>query len=108
MARARRARSEGFAELTSARRTKQTERDQIKIETAPQAGDADLLDVMPLINHDANLPEDLERKLYDAFQLQVRYNRTRHEVTLTSHDPPRWLPQPLTGPTRKDTIWPQR
>jgi hypothetical protein len=28
------------------------------------------------------LPESLERKLYDAFHLKVRYNRTRHEATI--------------------------
>lgn len=29
----------------------------------------------------ATLPEALQRSLYDAFQLQVRYHRPRHEVT---------------------------
>jgi site-specific DNA recombinase len=28
------------------------------------------------------LPEALQRSLYDAFQLQVRYHRPRHEVTI--------------------------
>jgi hypothetical protein len=28
------------------------------------------------------LPEQLQRQLYDAFQLQVRYNRPRHEATI--------------------------
>ncbi|WP_222721677.1 hypothetical protein, partial [Actinomadura sp. HBU206391] len=28
------------------------------------------------------LPEALERRLYDAFHLKIRYNRTRHEATL--------------------------
>jgi hypothetical protein len=28
------------------------------------------------------LPEHLRRSLYDAFQLQVRYHRPRHEVTI--------------------------
>ena len=30
----------------------------------------------------AALPEALQRSLYDAFQLQVRYHRPRHEVTI--------------------------
>ncbi len=30
----------------------------------------------------AGLPEHLQRSLYDAFQLQVRYHRPRHEVTI--------------------------
>jgi hypothetical protein len=28
------------------------------------------------------LPESLERQLYDAFHLNVRYNRARHEATI--------------------------
>ena len=30
----------------------------------------------------AGLPEHLQRSLYDAFQLQVRYHRPRHEATI--------------------------
>ena len=72
-----------FAELTAARHTKQSELDQINVD-APQAGDdADLLDQIPQLQADlTELPDGLERKLYDAFHLKVRYNRTRHEATI--------------------------
>jgi hypothetical protein len=72
-----------FAELTTARRTKQSELDQINIDTPPAGDDADLLDQIPRLQADlTELPEGLERKLYDAFHLKVRYNRTRHEATI--------------------------
>ncbi|MGI5223760.1 recombinase family protein [Actinoallomurus sp. CA-142502] len=72
-----------FAELTTERRTKQSELDQINID-APTAGDAaDLLDQISRLRVDlTELPEGLERKLYDAFHLKVLYNRTRHEATI--------------------------
>ncbi|MGH3375682.1 MAG: hypothetical protein ACRDP6_13165 [Actinoallomurus sp.] len=72
-----------FAELTITRRTKQSELDQIKIDAPPAGDDADLLDQIPQAQADmTELPESLERELYDAFHLKVRYNRPRHEATI--------------------------
>jgi site-specific DNA recombinase len=72
-----------FAELTITRRAKQSELDQIKIDTPPSGDDADLLDQTPQLQADmTELPESLERQLYDAFHLDVRYNRARHEATI--------------------------
>jgi site-specific DNA recombinase len=72
-----------FGELTAAQRTKQAELDQLNAHT-PQAGDdADLLDHIPHLAYGPiELPEELERRLYDAFHLKIRYNRARHEATI--------------------------
>ncbi|GAA4100707.1 recombinase family protein [Actinomadura miaoliensis] len=71
-----------FAELTAARRTKQAELDQLNTDTPPAGDDADLLDLIPQLPLElSDLPEDLERRLYDAFHLEIRYNRPRHEAT---------------------------
>jgi hypothetical protein len=46
-------------------------------------GDPRLLDRLPLIQADVGrLPEDVERELFDGFQLQVRYHQPTHRVTL--------------------------
>ncbi|WP_412521346.1 hypothetical protein [Actinomadura madurae] len=71
-----------FAELTATRRAKQAELDQLNADTSPGGDDADLLDLIPHLPLNlSELSEDLERRLFDAFQLQIRYNRTRHEAT---------------------------
>jgi hypothetical protein len=36
----------------------------------------------PMCAAPCRAPEHLQRSLYDAFQLQVRYHRPRHEVTI--------------------------
>jgi site-specific DNA recombinase len=45
--------------------------------------DPGLLDRLPLIEADlARLPEDIERELFDAFQLQIRYHQPTRRITL--------------------------
>ena len=71
-----------FAELSTTRRTRQAEVDRLNTDTPPAGDDVDLLDLIPQLPPNlSELPENLERQLYDAFQLQIRYNRTRHEAT---------------------------
>jgi site-specific DNA recombinase len=49
----------------------------------PGSPDPGLLAALPQLPlRLAGLPEHLRRSLYDAFQLQVRYHRPRHEVTI--------------------------
>src|SRR5262249_47799557 len=49
----------------------------------PGSPDPGLLAVLPQLPlRLAGLPEHLQRGLYDAFQLQIRYHRPRHEVTI--------------------------
>jgi hypothetical protein len=51
--------------------------------TGPRAGNADLLDHLPQIELCLpHAPIDLQRGLYDAFNLKIIYNRERHEATL--------------------------
>jgi hypothetical protein len=45
--------------------------------------DPHLLDRLPIIETDlGRLPEDIERELFDGFQLQVRYHQPTRRVTL--------------------------
>jgi hypothetical protein len=45
--------------------------------------DPHLLDRLPIIETDlGRLPEDIERELFDGFQLQVRYHQPPRRVTL--------------------------
>ncbi|GLY80589.1 hypothetical protein Airi01_088560 [Actinoallomurus iriomotensis] len=82
-----------FAELATARRTKQSQLDQINAYVPLASDDGDLLDHIPQLQCDlTELPEDLERKLYDAFQLKIRYNRASHEVVLQVAIGGRWKP----------------
>src|SRR5262249_57225870 len=47
------------------------------------AADPDLLDQLPQLQlHLARAPHDLQRALYDAFDLTITYNRERHQATL--------------------------
>jgi site-specific DNA recombinase len=49
----------------------------------PGSPDPGLLAALPQLPlRLAGLPEHLQRGLYDAFQLQVRYHRPRHEVAI--------------------------
>ena len=73
-----------FTELVAEHRAKAAELAQLA-EHQDQPGPPDLgllaaLSQLPL--RLAGLPEHLQRGLYDAFQLQVRYHRPRHEVTI--------------------------
>jgi hypothetical protein len=50
---------------------------------APTGGDPALLDALPVLPVDlARVPEELQRRLYDAFQLQITYHRPQRELTL--------------------------
>jgi hypothetical protein len=50
---------------------------------APSMSDPHLLDRLPIIETDlGRLPEDIERELFDGFQLQVRYHQPTRRVTL--------------------------
>jgi hypothetical protein len=43
----------------------------------------DLVDELPTVEVDLlQLPEDRQRRLFDAFQLELRYNRHLHQLTL--------------------------
>jgi hypothetical protein len=49
----------------------------------PTGGDPGLLDALPVLPIDlARVPEGLQRRLFDAFQLDVTYDRSREELTL--------------------------
>ncbi|GLY85982.1 hypothetical protein Airi02_039110 [Actinoallomurus iriomotensis] len=72
-----------FAELTTARSARPSELDRINTYVPLVGHDSSVLDPLSRVQCDlTELPEDLERRLYDAFQLKIRYNRTRHEVAL--------------------------
>jgi site-specific DNA recombinase len=50
--------------------------------TAPR-GDPALLDGLPILDADfSELPAELQRELFDCFQLQVRYHQPSRRVTL--------------------------
>jgi site-specific DNA recombinase len=50
---------------------------------APSLSDPRLLDRVPIIEADlGRMPEDIERELFDGFQLQVRYHQPTRRVTL--------------------------
>ena len=58
-----------------------------QLDSQPQpepVADPSLLDELPLIEVKrlAELPQDIQRGLYDAFHLEVRYNRTEHAATI--------------------------
>lgn len=49
----------------------------------PTADRAALLAVLPATDQDLTaLPEDVQRQLYNAFHLQIRYSRPQHRVTI--------------------------
>ena len=73
-----------FAELAAEHRARTEELAQLKAATPGHIpNDPDLLTGVPQLPLALGvLPEALQRSLYDAFQLQVRYHRPRHEVTI--------------------------
>ncbi|UWZ39766.1 hypothetical protein Drose_17005 [Dactylosporangium roseum] len=55
----------------------------VRKEKAAAPVDLDLLDVLPQGRVDLNrLPEEQQRRIYDAFHLELRYNAHRREVTI--------------------------
>ena len=75
---------EHLTELAAEHRGRTEELAQLKAATPGHiANDPDLLARVPQLPLVLGaLPEALQRSLYDAFQLQVRYHRPRHEVTI--------------------------
>jgi hypothetical protein len=63
---------------------------QSQLDTLPQPGAQsahkqapDLLAQLPLVRTSvSSAPPELQRRLYDAYRLKIRYNRARHAVTL--------------------------
>jgi hypothetical protein len=73
-----------FAELSRQRKLRQQELDTLTHHAPdPVQQDSALLDRLPLLGSALpHAPEELRRGLYEALQLQVRYNRVSNEVTL--------------------------
>jgi site-specific DNA recombinase len=73
-----------FTELVAEHRGKTGELAQLAAhQSHPGPPDPGLLAALPQVPlRLAGLPEHLQRSLFDAFQLQVRYHRPRHEVTI--------------------------
>jgi site-specific DNA recombinase len=80
----RRAIQRRFTELVAEHCAKTDELAQLADDRADSGSpDPGLLAALPQLPlRLAGLPEHLQRGLYDAFQLQVRYHRPRHEVTI--------------------------
>ncbi|WP_165970464.1 recombinase family protein [Actinomadura sp. 6K520] len=72
-----------FAELETQRRTKLAELHTQDAEPPPNEHHTELLDRLPHLQaHLAELPEHLQRHLYDAFHLQIRYHPNEHAITI--------------------------
>jgi site-specific DNA recombinase len=76
---------ERFAELGRQQQALQTQVDALGQPNAqhaqPQA--TDLLDQLPLLTTElGTMPPALQRRLYDAYRLKIRYSRARHAITL--------------------------
>jgi hypothetical protein len=73
-----------FAQITAQRRSVTTRLAELDKQDHDQAGgNAALLDLLPQAAIDPTLlPKAEQRELYDAFHPQVRYDRTKHQVTL--------------------------
>lgn len=73
-----------FAEIATERRTASQRLGALdKQEHSQGSGNPALLDLLPQGAIDLTLlSEEEQRELYDAFHLQVRYDRTKHQVTL--------------------------
>lgn len=75
---------DGFAEITTERKRAETQLANLtdQKETVTSLNPA-LLDRLPIVQADlSRVPEDLERELFGAFQLQVRYHQPTRRVTL--------------------------
>ncbi len=75
---------DSFAEITTQRKDLEAQLAGITAKPpAPTPSDPALLDRLPIVHADlGGLPEDLERELFDGFQLQVRYHQPTRRVTL--------------------------
>jgi site-specific DNA recombinase len=76
---------ERFAQLGRQQQALQTQLDTLgRPDHEPTQMQApDLLDQLPALGNSlSSAPPDLQRRLYDAYRLRIRYNRTQHAVTL--------------------------
>jgi Recombinase/Recombinase zinc beta ribbon domain len=73
-----------FAQIADERRTVSASLTALDKQTPSEGrGNPALLDLLPQGAVDPTLlPEEDQRELYDAFHLQVRYDRAKHQVTL--------------------------
>lgn len=72
-----------FAELVTKRREAQARLAQLTTRAQPPGDDIALLGEIPQLPLKlGQLPEELQRQLYDAFQLQIRYNKPRHDALI--------------------------
>jgi DNA invertase Pin-like site-specific DNA recombinase len=73
-----------FADLATQAKTAQARLDDISQQAAtPGNGDTAILDHLPVLDVNvANLPDELQRELFDAFRLQIRYHQPTRRVTL--------------------------
>jgi site-specific DNA recombinase len=93
---------QSFAEVASQR--KQLAEKLATLASRPnhtKTDDRGLLDQLPIIDADlARLPEDIEREMFDAFQLQVRYHQPTRRVTLRVTIDGEALPRTTTASRR--------
>ncbi len=72
-----------FADLATQRRVAQSQLTAVTHPPTPATEDPTLLDQLPVVELDlAALPEDLQRQLFDAFQLQIWYHHPSRRVGL--------------------------
>ena len=75
-----------FAELGNQRKTLQAQLAALAEQPTDSPSDPRLLDQLPVTDVDvAALPEDLQRDLFDSFQLQIRYHHPTRRLTLRGH-----------------------
>jgi site-specific DNA recombinase len=90
---------EEFATVRSQQRTKKEELEDLL--TAVRGTEPATIDVLDQLPHIAarldKLPDDRARRLYDAMQLEVRYNCHQHEVTLRVTVAPDTMPELLAS-----------
>jgi len=73
-----------FAEIAAERRSKSQRLTELDKQSGETGGsNAALLGLLPQLSIDlALIAEEDQRQLYDAFHLEVRYHRTKHQVTV--------------------------
>ena len=72
-----------FADLAQQRREARAKLGRLGTDNRSTGNDLTLLEEIPNVPIKlAELSEELQRRLYDAFQLQVRYDRPRHQAVL--------------------------
>src|SRR6185369_5452371 len=70
-------------DVVKTRRTKMEELATLNTKHKTQTINPDLIDQLPEIDFDlGQLPEAHQRRLFDAFQLELRYNKIHHQLTI--------------------------